>query len=152
MDLEQFELQPFDLEKCIAGSKVVLKDGRPFIFGAYNKQILDYPVIGWVEELSGRMKGHTFTVDGHFNIGVPHVYDLYILAEKPIVHKRYVIVRPSSGFTTLEAAQNYAGIFHKEEGTLIAEVEFTMPPGSGSEKVPKSKYGGILKNSQDQTT
>lgn len=42
-------MKPFNLEKCIAGEKVVTRDGREFKFGAYNKDAHEYHrLVGWV--------------------------------------------------------------------------------------------------------
>lgn len=43
-------MKPFNLEKCIAGEKVVTRDGREFKFGAYNKDATkSQRLVGWVD-------------------------------------------------------------------------------------------------------
>lgn len=51
------EPQPFDLQRCMAGEKVVSRDCRPYKFGAYNPDARQArKIIGW---LGNRMIGHS---------------------------------------------------------------------------------------------
>ena len=42
-------MKPFDIEKCMAGDKVITREGREFRFGGYNPEApRGRQVIGWI--------------------------------------------------------------------------------------------------------
>lgn len=71
------KLIPFDVEKAKAGRKVVTRDLRPFVFGAYNPNAKEYrQVIGWVESFD-----IACSKDGKQFRDVESSLDIFLVAE-----------------------------------------------------------------------
>jgi hypothetical protein len=82
INLDEYDLLPFDLEKCKAGHLTVTRDGRVFKFGCCiaDWRHLDNQLIGWVDGFvaSWTCSGKPFAMETG-----PHPLDLMLAVEKP---------------------------------------------------------------------
>ena len=72
-------MKPFNLQDCIAGKKVITRDGKEYKFGAYNQEAInDRQIAGWVKDhvISHAADG-TYLGDGN-----EHGKDLFMASEK----------------------------------------------------------------------
>ena len=88
-------MKPFNLEKCIAGEKVVTRDGREFKFGAYNKDAnVNFRIIGWID---GDV--YVFLENGEVHYNLDSRFDLF-MAEPVLYYAIYRSLFQKTGFCT----------------------------------------------------
>lgn len=74
-------MKPFNLERAKAGDPVVTRDGREFIFGAYNPNAKDgHNIIGWLNEVVT-----SYFKSGRLYAGREHGADLFMASKKRTV-------------------------------------------------------------------
>ncbi len=127
INLEEYDLHPFDLEKCKAGHLTVTGDGRVFNFGVYNgwEGIKDeHRLVGWVD---GSVA--IYTPSGEYCYG-NNIYTLHLAVSKKKKRSviKWLLVSPYMGYTTKEAADNASKTiyFNKPRSVKVVPITFEV--------------------------
>lgn len=103
INLNEYELLPFDIAKCQEGHLVVTQDGFVFNYGAYNPNSSSRcsEVVGWV---NNELRMHSRK--GQYLPRNESKFDLSLAVKKPRkeIITRYLLVSKHSGYASREDA------------------------------------------------